>query len=98
LKNLLNRLFLKSNFVQFHVAAWALATTGVFMVATSSDLGVLAPLVISLGIYALVFALSLEVYLGLYQLLAFSVSRLFKNEIPTVAELPFGTTSCSKTK
>lgn len=98
MKKLLVPFFQKSNFVQLHIAAVALATTGIFMAVTASDLGVLAPLVISQGIYALIFALSLEVYLGIYILVVVSARKFLKNELSMASEFPFESAPITTTK
>ena len=70
--------------IRYHTFFIALLLTGVFMVATASDLGVIAPLVISLGIYAIFFALAAELLLGLRFLMAHLVARLLAKRIESV--------------
>ena len=63
--------------VQFHVCITALILTGVFMLWTAADLGAMAPLVISMGLYAIFFGILAEVLLGLRLLIARIAHRLF---------------------
>lgn len=56
--------------IQFHVFVIAFMLTGAFMVWTASDLGAMAPLVISMGIYAILFGALAEALLGIRLVIA----------------------------
>jgi hypothetical protein len=45
--------------------ALAAVATGLFIALTGADLGPMAPLVVSLGVYAMVFGLAVEMAIGL---------------------------------
>ena len=75
--------------LQFHALCIALMLTGSFMVSTATDLGAIGPLVISLGIYAVVFAALAELLLGIRLLVARLASRALRTkEATAIFKLP----------
>lgn len=72
---LLNFLSRTSCRIEFHAVLIALLLTGVFMVATASDLGAMGPLVISFGIYVMFFAIVAELLLCLRLCIAYLATR-----------------------
>lgn len=73
----LNHLSQPGERIQFHVCIATLILTGVFILWTAADLGAMAPLVISIGLYAIFFGILAEVLLGLRLLIARIALRLF---------------------
>lgn len=67
-----------SDHLQFHTFCIAVMLTGIFMVSTATDLGAMGPLVISLGIYSVIFAVLAELLLSIRLLVARLSSRALR--------------------
>lgn len=77
-----------SQYIQFHAIVLALILTGTFMILTASDLGVMAPLVISLGIYIVIFGVLTEMLLGFRVLITRIANRILVKKIPPITDTP----------
>ena len=82
---LLKNLAQYGRWTSFHLACLAAFLTGLFIASTAGELGPFTPLLVSLGVYAMLFAVIAEILLILRWAISFGCNMALGNESPAAS-------------